>query len=413
MTDPSPSAPPAPWTRPDLEAALAPYACRPSATRGRLVAEPESASRTVYQRDRDRIIHCTGFRRLKYKTQVFVYHEGDHYRTRLSHSLEVAQIARSIARALALDEDLAEALALAHDLGHPPFGHAGEDALDAEMAAYDGFDHNAQTLRLVTELEHRYAAFTGLNLTWEALEGLAKHNGPVVAEPIDPADPPMWLPFALRCFVPRWDLALHSYAGGEAQVAALSDDIAYNNHDIDDGLRAGLFALDALAEVPLVGETCREVREACGAVPQTVFVHELVRRLIRRMVEDVLTESRARLSAMAARTAADLRGAGRPAIAFSDAMAAQDRELKSFLRARMYNHYLVNRATSKGRRVVRDLFGLYTNEPNVLPGEWAAKCDRAKGPATARAVADFIAGMTDRYAVREHQKLFDTSDMPL
>jgi dGTPase len=387
----------------------APYACRPEDSRGRLVPEPESAIRSVFQRDRDRIIHSTAFRRLKHKTQVFVYHEGDHYRTRLTHSIEVAQIARTISRALNLNEDLAEALALAHDLGHTPFGHAGEEALDAEMQAYGGFDHNAQTLRLLTKLERRYAAFDGLNLSWEALEGVVKHNGPMTGKWADPAKRDR-LPAAIREYVAGHDLELDTFASAEAQVAALSDDIAYNNHDIDDGLRAGLFTIADIADVPLVGAVFREVGASHPGLDQDRLTGESIRRLIDRMVTDLLTETRARLEAARPRSADDVRRLGKPVVAFSDDMVAKAGALREFLFERMYRHYKVNRMTSKARRVVSDLFRIFLDEPNCLPAEWYGRADGPRTQRTARLVADYIAGMTDRFALKEHRRLFDVHD---
>ncbi|MGF1606199.1 MAG: deoxyguanosinetriphosphate triphosphohydrolase [Rhodothalassiaceae bacterium] len=392
---------------------LAPYALKPSRSRGRVHQEPESANRTCFQRDRDRIIHCTGFRRMKHKTQVFVYHEGDHFRTRLTHSLEVSQLARAIARSLSLDEDLAEALALAHDLGHPPFGHAGEEALNDAMGDYGGFDHNAQTLRLLTRLERRYAAFEGLNLTWETLEGLAKHNGPQAHRPVDPKQPPADLPFALREVLAEVDLELHRHAPAEAQVAALADDVAYDSHDMDDGLRAGLFTLEDIAAVPLVADMLARIDRLYGRLPETIRIHELVRRIIGAMVEDIVAESQARLDQLAPRDADAIRDAGHPVIGFSRGVAEQEQTLRDFLFARMYRHHLVNRASAKGKRVVSDLFALYIERPDCLPPEWAARATAPHAPKTARAVADYIAGMTDRFAIREHAKLFDLSTMPL
>ena len=375
----------------------APYASRPEESRGRLHPEPEHDMRSPFQRDRDRIIHSTAFRRLKHKTQVFVYHEGDHYRTRLTHSLEVAQIARSIGRALGIDEDLAEALALAHDLGHTPFGHAGEEALNAEMAEYGGFSHNEQTLRLLTKLEHGYAEFDGLNLTWEALEGTVKHNGPLAAP----------LARYIAEYNARHDLRLDSYAGPEAQVAALADDIAYNNHDIDDGLRAGLFGVADLADVPLVGPVFHDVAQRYPGIDEPRLIHESIRRMIDRMVRDMVAETRARLADSRARSADDVRALGRSVAAFSAAMQDNDRALKRFLYERMYRHYRVNRMTHKARRVVHELFQLFLAEPECLPSEWrSAAC----GDPTerARTVADYLAGMTDRFALDEHRRLFDT-----
>ena len=379
---------------------IAPYASDPAESQGRRYTEPESVTRTAFQRDRDRIIHCAAFRRLEYKTQVFVYHEGDYYRTRLTHSLETAQIARSISRVLGLNEDLAEALALAHDLGHTPFGHAGEDALKVAMADYGGFDHNTQTLRILTTLEERYAEFDGLNLTWESLEGTVKHNGPLL-----PAE--NGLPPAIARYNESHDLELASYPGPEAQVAAIADDIAYNNHDVDDGLRAGLFSYEDMADVALVGPVFAEVRATYPDLDESRLVHEAVRRMIGEMVSDILEESRKRLDAAACGSAAEVRALDHPVIAFSESMAASDRILKDFLYRRMYRHYKVNRMASKARRVVRELFSLFIAEPECLPNDWRARCNGAHSSETARAVADYIAGMTDRFAFLEYQRLFD------
>ncbi|HLI11465.1 MAG TPA: deoxyguanosinetriphosphate triphosphohydrolase [Alphaproteobacteria bacterium] len=381
---------------------LAPYACDPARSRGRLIPEPESPTRTPHQRDRDRVIHAAAFRRLSYKTQVFVYHEGDYYRTRLSHSLEVAQIARSIGRALRLNEDLAEALALAHDLGHPPFGHAGEDALREATAPFGGFDHNAQSLRILTKLEQRYADFDGLNLTWETLEGVVKHNGPLLG-----TGKPEALPEGIRNYNAAHDLELATWPSAEAQVAALSDDIAYNNHDIDDGLRAGLFAVEDLLEVPLVGPTFKAVAASHPGLERGRLVHEAIRRLIDHMVNDLLAETRRRLSEAQVGSADDIRRLGRPVVAFSDEMRQNDRALRAFLFERMYRHYRVNRMTSKARRVVGELFRLFLAEPECLPTEWRRLAERPGSTATARVVTDYIAGMTDRYALDEHRRLFD------
>jgi dGTPase len=379
-----------------------PWACRPEKSRGRLHSEPESRVRSCFQRDRDRIIHCAAFRRLEYKTQVFVNHEGDFFRTRLTHSLEVSQIARSICRALRLNEDLAEALALAHDLGHPPFGHAGEDALKEMMEPWGGFDHNAQSLRVVTSLEQRYAEFDGLNLTWETLEGVVKHNGPLTGSNV--ARP---LPTAIAEYVRLHDLELDTYAGAEAQIASLADDIAYNNHDIDDGLRAGLFGIGDLAEVPLVGPMFTRVGQRYPGIDTSRVIHESVRRLIGHMVDDLIAETRRRVSELAPTTADDVRRAGRPLVAFSAAMQENDRALKAFLKARMYRHYKLNRMTSKARRLVKDLFQLFIREPGCLPTEWQRRAGGPETPVTARVVADYIAGMTDRFAADEHRRLFD------
>jgi dGTPase len=382
---------------------LAPYATSPRESRGRLYPESEHATRSPFQRDRDRIIHSTAFRRLTHKTQVFVYHEGDHYRTRLTHSLEVAQIARTVARALALDEDLAETVALAHDLGHTPFGHAGEDALNAEMTDFGGFSHNDQTLRILTRLERRYAEFDGLNLTWEALEGTVKHNGPLRGAGIDrPVSP------YIAEYDRRHPLGLDTFAGAEAQVAALADDIAYNNHDIDDGLRAGLFAVADLAEVPLVGPVFRSVAARYPGIEEPRLIHEAIRRVIDHMAGDLIAETRARLAESGVGSAAELRALAAPVAAFSAEMRKNDRALKDFLYERMYRHYRVNRMSSKARRVIHDLFWLYLAEPECLPGEWRALASGPDEPQTARVAADYLAGMTDRYALDEHHRLFDT-----
>jgi dGTPase len=383
--------------------ALAPYATLPWRSRGRLHPEPDAPSRSPFQRDRDRIIHSTAFRRLKHKTQVFVYHDGDHYRTRLTHSLEVAQIARTICRVLRLDEDLGEAVALAHDLGHTPFGHAGEEALHGAMKPHGGFDHNAQTLRILTKLEDRYAEFNGLNPTWETLEGAVKHNGPL----LKPGGKLAELPAAIVEYCRDHDLELDGHAGPEAQVAALSDDIAYNNHDIDDGLRAGLFEVKDLLELPLVGEMFSIVTQKYPGIDQTRLIHEAVRRVINAMVEDVLGETRRRLREAAPKTVDEIRALGRPVVAFSERMSATDRTVKAFLYRRMYEHWKLNRSHSKARRVVIDLFELLYAEPNCLPSPWREKAEQAGPQARARVVADYIAGMTDRFALDEHRRLFD------
>ncbi len=382
-----------------LQFAAAPYASFPERSRGRHHQEPESRTRTAFQRDRDRIIHCAAFRRLQHKTQVFVYHEGDHYRTRLTHSLEVAQIARSISRVLGVNEDLAEALALAHDLGHPPFGHAGEAALDQAMAAYGGFDHNAQTMRILTALEQRYNDFDGLNLTWETLEGVAKHNGP------RPADA---TPGAIETYSGRHDLELDTHAGLEAQIAALADDIAYNNHDVDDGLRAGLFAVDDLRDVPLVGTILKDVTTDNPGGEESRRIHEMVRRMIGAMVEDVIDSSGRRLAEAGLGDVEAVRNHGAPLIAFSATMQDHGEALKAFLHERMYRHHKVNRMASKARRTVRELFELFIEEPQCLPEEWRTRCDGPRTLSTARVVADYVAGMTDRFAIQEHRDLFDT-----
>jgi dGTPase len=382
----------------------APYASHPEASRGRLHPEPESDMRSPFQRDRDRIIHSTAFRRLKHKTQVFVYHEGDHYRTRLTHSLEVAQIARTAARALGLDEDLAEALALAHDLGHTPFGHAGEEALNEAMQPYGGFSHNDQTLRILTRLERHYAEFDGLNLCWETLEGTVKHNGPLCG-PLAASEQP--LPPSIAAYDRRHPLDLDTFPGPEAQIAALSDDIAYNNHDLDDGLRAGLFAVADLAPVPLAGPVFAEVAGRYPGLDEARLIHESIRRMIDRMVRDLIAETGRRLVASGVGTTDDLRRLGEPVAAFSDGMRNHDRALKRFLFERMYRHPRVNRMTSKARCVVRELFQRFLAEPGCLPREWAAPAGASEAE-RARVVADYLAGMTDRFALDEHRRLFDT-----
>ncbi len=385
------------------------FACRPEESRGRDVPEPESPTRSCFQRDRDRIVHAGAFRRLKYKTQVFVYHEGDYYRTRLTHSIEVAQIARSISRSLGLNEDLAEAMALAHDLGHTCFGHAGEDALKAAMAPYGGFDHNEQTFRVLTLLERRYAEFDGLNLTWETLEGIVKHNGPLTGPHTGRAaekDEPVPATVAAYCR-DRRDLELATFASAEAQVAALSDDIAYNNHDIDDGLRAGLFSLDDLRDLPLVGPVLAEVEARYPGLEEGRVIHETVRRLIDHMVTDLLAETRRRVEQHRPDSAAAVRALAAPLVAFSDGMRQNDRALRTFLFARMYRHYKVNRMTTKARRVVRELFEHYLARPDCLPDEWQLQARDLPEKERARLVADYIAGMTDRYALDEHAKNFD------
>ncbi len=381
---------------------LAPYASRPEESRGRLYPQEDSATRTLFQRDRDRVIHSTAFRRLQYKTQVFVYHEGDHYRTRLTHSIEVAQIARSVARALDLNEDLAEAIALAHDLGHTPFGHGGEAALNAAMAPFGGFDHNEQTFRILTGLERRYATFDGLNLTWETLEGTVKHNGPLIDGAGRAAAK---VPESIAAFSERWDLELASFAGPEAQVAALADDIAYNNHDIDDGLRAGLFEVADLDEVPLVGAMFAEVRRSYPEIDDGRLINEAVRRLIDRMVNDLLAETRGRLAGAAPATADDIRTLGAPVVAFSGEMGKNGRALKDFLFERMYRHDKVNRKTDQMQEVVRSLFAHYLANPEALPADWQSGAGAAGSRQTARLVADYIAGMTDRFALEECRKL--------
>ncbi|MEM6944797.1 MAG: deoxyguanosinetriphosphate triphosphohydrolase, partial [Pseudomonadota bacterium] len=372
----------------------------------RLHDEASSAHRSPFQRDRDRIIHSSAFRRLKHKTQVFVEHEGDYYRTRLTHSLEVAQIARTVARVFGLNEDLAEAVALAHDLGHTPFGHTGEDALAECMAPFGGFDHNAQALKIVTTLEGNYAAFDGINLSWETLEGIAKHNGPLLA----PGDDPSNLPFAICEYNARQDLMLHSHASVEAQIAALSDDIAYVNHDLADGLRAGLFTEEDAAGLPRVGACYAAVDAAWPGLDPKRRRHEALRRVFSVLVDDLLAETRARLEAIdqAHATPDTIREASAPVVAFSDALMADIRTIKAFLFRRMYRHYRVRRMRVKASRVVRDLFEVFMEDPGLMPEHWFAFAAEADGEtARARVIADYIAGMTDRYALEEHRVLMD------
>jgi dGTPase len=396
--------------RPHGERWRAPYACDPVRSRGRLYSEAPSPTRSDFQRDRDRIIHSSAFRRLKHKTQVFVYHEGDHYRTRLTHSIEVSQIARSLARSLGLDEDLAEALALSHDLGHTPFGHTGEDALEACMAGFGGFDHNAQTLRVVTRLERRYAAYDGLNLTWETLEGLVKHNGPLLDAGGEPTQryAARGVPLAIVEYNGQQDLGLATYASGEAQAAAIADDIAYDSHDIDDGLRADLFTVEDLREVPFLDELLREVDERYPGLETSRRIHELTRRVITRFVEDVVAESERRLTALDPRDADEIRQAGDTMICFSAAIREADASIKRFLYPHMYRHPEVMRVRAQAEQIVRDLFRRFMDDPHAMPAEWQANLPDDE-PRLARRVADYIAGMTDRYAVLEHQRLFETT----
>lgn len=373
-----------------------PFACDPGATRGRLHAEEESAHRSPFQRDRDRIIHSSAFRRLKHKTQVFVEHEGDYFRTRLTHSIEVAQVARTLAKAFGLNEELTEAVALAHDLGHTPFGHTGEDALAARMAPYGGFDHNAQAIRIVTSLERHYAEWDGLNLTWETLEGIAKHNGPVPAP----------VPVALAEYDARHDLELHSHASAEAQVAALSDDIAYNNHDIHDGLRAGLFTTEDLLALPIVGPCFEAVDRAWPGLDPSRRRHEALRRFFGVLVEDVIATTRANLEDLAPRSAEDIRSAGRMMVEFSPALWADLQQVRRFLFTRMYRAPSVVEMRTQVTQVVEELFPLFLAAPEHLPAQWQGDVARvADKAALARIVADYIAGMTDRFALKTHAAL--------
>ena len=375
---------------------LAPYACHPEQSRGRLYPESYSTFRSPFQRDRDRIIHSSAFRRLKHKTQVFVEHEGDYYRTRLTHTIEVAQVARTIAGVLNLNTDLAEAVALAHDLGHTPFGHTGEDAMELLMAPYGGFDHNAQALRIVTSLERHYADFDGLNLTWETLEGIAKHNGPVL--------PPY--SYALAEVNAAYDLELHTHASAEAQVAAVADDVAYNHHDLHDGLRSGLFTEADLMELPVTGQAFAEVDRLYPGLEKMRRRHEALRRVFGEMVEDVIAVAQQRLEAAQPQSPEDIRLMGTAIIRFSKRLYQDLKAIRSFLYHRMYRAPSVMLERAKVTRVVNDLFPLFLTHPDLLPAEWQADVGRA-GDQTrlARVVADYVAGMTDRFALQEHLRL--------
>jgi dGTPase len=388
------------------------YACDPDRSRGRLFPEPPSRTRSPFRRDCDRVIHSTAFRRLKHKTQVFVFHEGDHYRTRLSHSLEVAQIARALARQLGLDEDLTETLALAHDLGHPPFGHAGERALDACLKAHGGFDHNAQTLRVVTALEHRYPEFDGLNLTWESLEGIVKHNGPLTDRsgmPIGKYHDSGGIPFVVADFDKTCDLELWSCASLEAQVAAIADDIAYDAHDIDDGLRAGLFGIDDLKVMPLTADMISEIDRHYPILDEARRGAELVRELISYLIGSVVSEARKRLGVAKPQSVDDIRRQSTQLIAFSPDVAEAEGGIKAFLKQRMYRHKWVMRVMGEAEGIVVDLFTRYHQNPSDLPAEWLEGAAHESETARARRIGNFIAGMTDRFALTEHQRLFDST----
>jgi dGTPase len=389
------------------------YACDPERSRGRLFAEPPSKTRSPFRRDCDRVIHSTAFRRLKYKTQVFVFHEGDHYRTRLTHSLEVAQIARALARQLGLDEDLTETLALAHDLGHPPFGHAGERALDTCLQAHGGFDHNAQTLRVVTSLEHRYPDFDGLNLTWESLEGIVKHNGPLTAR--NGAAVGRYrdrgIPVGVSDYVRTYDLELWSFASLEAQVAAIADDIAYDAHDIDDGLRAGLFDVDDLKVIPIAADMIAEIARRYPGLDDSRRGAELVRELISHLIGAVVSEARRRLELAQPTGVDDVRNHGEVLIAFPAEVAQAEAGIKAFLKLRMYRHSRVMRVMGEAEQILFDLFARYHNHPGDLPAEWLPPGGDHGETETGRArrIGNFIAGMTDRFALTEHQRLFDST----
>jgi dGTPase len=380
-----------------INAILANYATNHCNSKGRLIPEQPCELRTIFQRDRDRIVHSAAFRRLEYKTQVFINHEGDHYRTRLTHSLEVAQLARAMARKMRLDEDLAEAVALAHDLGHPPFGHAGEAGLKQVMQPYGGFDHNAQALRVVTKLEHRYAAFDGLNLTWETLEGLVKHNGALFAPHQIIAD-----------FDAIYPLNIASNAGLEAQIAAISDDIAYNNHDIEDGIRAGFFVVEDFTHIPAIAEILQQMRSQHGEINDVQRkVHEMLSRLIKLMVSDVISELQQNIAAYNIQTVEQVRALDFQIVQFSEAMEATNQAIKKFLLQNMYRHYRVNRMTQKAIRVVQDLFNFFMNAPECLPDSWRKTFLSVDNVNQPRIICDFIAGMTDRFALLEHKRLFN------
>jgi len=388
----------------DSGSRLAAFATHVRETRGRLTLEQPSLTRNEYQRDRDRIIHSGAFRKLRNKTQVFIENEGDYYRTRLTHSLEVAQIARSISRVLNLDEDLTETIALAHDLGHTCFGHAGEDGLAEVMQPYGGFSHNEQTFRILTKLENRYAKFDGLNLTWETLEGVVKHNGPIKDGTFLTT---------VRDFSSQWDLELKTFAGPEAQVASLADDIAYNTHDIDDGNRAGLFSLDDLSDLPLFGPTLSLMRKRYPHIENERLMHEVVREVIGLMVNDVLGTTRQNLDILTPSSVVDIRQADYAVVNFSEHMMKNVGILRDFLHTRMYRHYKVNRICVKARTIVKELFLFFMDQPQCLPSAWydLLQINKAPDALKARIVADYIAGMTDRYAVLEHKKLISTETM--
>ncbi len=385
-------------------AGLAPYACRPQESRGRLYEEPESPTRTCYQRDRDRIVHCSAFRRLKYKTQVFVYHEGDHYRTRLTHTLEVSQIARTLARALNANEDLTEAISLAHDLGHTPFAHIGEEHLKECMKKYGGFEHNDQSLRVLTVLEHKYPRWKGLNLTRETLEGIIKHSGPVMLRKKD-------FPFMLALFQKENNFDLKTQPSLEAQIAGLSDDIAYNNHDVEDGLRARLFTLEELEKLSFLSDLIARARRTYPDLPNTLLVQEVIREMIGTMVTDVLTETRKNLETLNPSSPQDIYSHGDPLVRFSDSLNTAVKELRAFLFERMYHYYTIRRLRLKVKTIVTDMFEAFIDDYRLLPDNWQQKVKDSAGVDNttnrARIVADYIAGMTDRYALREHARMFE------
>ena len=386
--------------------ALASYACNPEESKGRIYKEPESTNRAEFQRDRDRIIHSGAFRRLKHKTQVFVAHEGDDYRTRLTHSIEVAQVARSLARSLMVNEDLAEAVALAHDLGHAPFSHMGEEYLREAMKDYGGFDHNDQSLRILTTVENKYPKFRGLNLCWETLEGVVKHNGPVVGNGKDNN-----LHIACKQLQEKTDLRLDTHASMEAQVAAISDDIAYNSHDMQDGIKSGMFGLDDLRDIPLVNRVIEKVERNYPDIEENIKNHEVIREIMGVLIEDVMTETKRNLSNIKPETSDDVRMAGLQIVDFSKEMNEELNELRKFLFKRMYKHYTINRICVKVERIITDLFNAFMHtDYQILPDKWQARIEEVgiyDEAGKARIICDYIAGMTDRYAIREHEKLFD------
>lgn len=392
----------------DSSRELAPYATRAEETRGRLMPETPSETRTEFQRDRDRIIHSGAFRKLRNKTQVFIENEGDYYRTRLTHTLEVAQIACAATRTLGFNEDLTDAIALSHDLGHTCFGHAGEWALAELMKPYGGFSHNEQTFRVLTQMEHRYLDFDGLNLTWETLEGVAKHNGPLLTDKV--GEP---TPATIAEFNVLFDLDLHHFAGPESQVAAIADDIAYNTHDIDDGYRAGFFSFEELKALPLFGPILEDIKRHYPTAENDRIVHAVVRQVIGSMITDMLDSTRATISRLKISCAADVRKAKEPTVCFSFAMQQNMRVLRDFLKKRMYGHSRVNRVCAKAERIVKDMFVFLMEKPDCLPNEWYAKVRgrEAEDAFKARIIADYIAGMTDRFAVKEHRRLFSTETM--
>ncbi|WP_375630171.1 MULTISPECIES: deoxyguanosinetriphosphate triphosphohydrolase [unclassified Bartonella] len=382
------------------------YSAHPQTSRGRLYHETMSTTRSPFQRDRDRIIHSNAFRRLKHKTQVFIADESDHYRTRLTHSIEVSQIARTLARALCLDEDLAEAIALVHDFGHTPFGHAGEDALNEAMVHYGGFDHNAQALRIVTKLEQRYANFDGLNLTWETLEGLVKHNGPLLG----PHAKNKEVPIDILQYNVKQDLALDCFAGLEAQCAAIADDIAYNAHDIDDGLRSQFLTLDQFEHVSLTAAILKDITDEHPQLDQTRRGYTLVRRQITTMVEDVIKQSQKNLARIKPTSINDIHQAKQTIVTFSPTMTVYEKELKNFLFKNLYYHEQVLSRRNAAKCIVQKLFNCYYENPNTMPESWQSKTVHLKNQELARLIADFLSGMTDHYALREYQRLFDHTD---